>query len=1163
MSKRQEYTVLSEVQHVFEAIDVYLGYIGEDRKLTFVYENDALKYREVSINNGLLKLFDEIFTNAADNLQRDTGISFIKVNITNDEITITNDGKSIPLELMQIDGKDYMIPEVIFTKFRSSSNFNNKTKTTGGKNGLGAKLTVCLSKQFRIEVVNNNQKYEQIVENNLSVVHPYLITECYEPDYVKISFKPDFEKLGTRGITQDMKALFSKRVYDLTHLPITLSINDIALPRLSWDLFVKSHVNVVPGANENFNLVYSLLTQRWKIGLIPGKNPVHVSYVNNINTYEQGEHVNYILSQIVIKLKTIKGCENVTLATLKANCSSFIYAIIESPLFEGQAKTKLSTKASKFGSTCTLDDKFIATLVKKGDLINLITNVVDKPPAKVSTKVKTTFVDRLTDANQAGPEKQGHKCTLFICEGLSAKSMCNKGMDILGHDYYGCYPLQGKVLNTRNATESTYQNNKELKELKIALGIEDGHEYRSTMGLRYGKVVCVKDADSDGSAIMGLVINFFDTKFPSLLRLTGFFNEFISPMIKIDYGLKTSVQTGDKRTASKCSASKCFYNEVEYRRYVNSEEHQSRKNGKTVVSFIKGLATNTEADVKRMFTDYQKNCISIKFDNPNYNEVIDKAFNNKRADDRKQWMLTLTEDTHLSRDNVTSIDCVDFLNTDFMIFSYDACKRSIPSVIDGLKPSHRKIIYTMLNTVSLASAPMKVFQLSGLVANKANYHHGDMSLNESIYNLAYRYPTSGNNIPLVYCDQMGGTRLENGADHGAPRYVGVKLSPIARLIFPKEDDELLTNVVEDDQEVEPVYYCPIIPFVLVNGAKGIGTGWSTEIPSYSPTDIIAYVKYLLTKIDERKNKSNTQPPMINTYYAGFRGNVSCGNNRYVYNGLIEMAGARSCVVTELPINYSISKFENRLKYLKILYHHADELEKFMQKQSSSAFNRMFKNASTIDKNTKSNALIKEIFELGKKHSIDWPNFGLTIVDFTNETKEDNIRYTITFNRDTTKEEIFKVLALSETINLNNKVLFDKNNMIKRYDTIESIILEWFNIRYAKYKDRKDNILRKMNETLLMMRNQIRFIGLVLEIDIKTITVVELIAMLEREKFDKINGSFEYLTSLKITKLTADKQRELNEKVSNLEEEIKVVQNTRITDMWRKDLTVLEENLHKA
>lgn len=1151
MGKPQEYTVKTDVEHLFESPDVYLGHLGEEKKLTFVYENDELKYREIRLNNGLLKLFDEIFTNAADNLQRDTNISYIHVDINDNEITVTNDGKSIPLEFMKVDGKDFMIPEVIFTKFRSGSNFNNKTKTTGGKNGLGAKLTVCLSKRFNIEIVNNNKKYEQLVEDNLSVIHPYKITDFYHADYVKISFVPDYEKLEATCLTNDMKALFNKRVYDLCHLPIKLAINGKQLPQLSWEIFVNSHIKVVPGSEENYNHVYSYIEPRWKIGLVPTKKPVHVSYVNNVNTYEQGEHVNYILSQIVAKVKLLKGCENVTLTTLKANCSSFIYAIIESPLFEGQAKTKLSTKSNKFGSTCTLSDEYIGEMVKKGNLVSLINNTKDKP-VKAAPKVRSTFVDKLTDANKAGPEKQGYKCTLFICEGLSAKSMCNKGMDILGHDFYGCYPLQGKVLNTRNATDSSYENNRELKELKIALGIEDGKEYTSVSQLRYGKVVCVKDADSDGSAIMGLVINFFDTKFPSLLKINGFFNEFISPMIKIDYS--------DKKLTSQC-----FYNEVEYRKYINSSNHQNNKN-KATVKFIKGLATNTDSDVKNMFKNYDKNCINIIFSSPLYNETIDKAFNNKRADERKQWMATLTEDTHLSRDNVKSIDCVDFLNTDFMIFSYDACKRSIPSVIDGLKPSQRKIIFTMLNTPSLASNTMKVFQLCGRVANKANYHHGEMSLNEAIFNLAYRYPTSGNNLPLIYCDQASGTRLENGADHGAARYVEVKLSPIARFIFPKEDDELLTTVIEDDQEVEPVYYCPIIPFVLINGAKGIGTGWSTEIPSYSPTDAINYINYLLDKLDTKINKSEKEigpPPKVNSYYAGFKGDITLKDNKYVYTGVATMQDKRTCVVTELPINYSISKFENRLKYLNILYHNQEELEKYMEKKSANTFAHMFKAAANIDTKTKGNALIKEILDLGKKHSIDWANNGLTVVDFTNQTKESDIRYEITFNRDTTIEEVFKVLALSETISLSNKVLFNKDNMIRKYETIEDIILEWFKVRYSLYDKRKKNIIDKIKLNITIFTNQVKFISLVLEVDITKMTFNEVLQLLEDKKFEKINDSYDYLTSLKITKLTSDKQQEIRDKIAALEKELEEVKNTTLTDMWRKDLNALVNNLSKA
>ena len=256
-----------------------------------------------------------------------------------------------------------------------------------------------------------------------------------------------------------------------------------------------------------------------------------------------------------------------------------------------------------------------------------------KPKQKVvKTKVKKgklTNVEKLVEANKAGTS-EGWKCTLFLCEGLSAKTMCDAGIGILGHDYFGCYPLRGKVLNARSASDNKYFNNRELNDIKEIIGLQDGVEYDSVKGLRYGKIVCVKDADADGAAIMGLVINFFESKFPSLLKLDGFFSEFISPMIKVIYN------PNDKNKRKVIP----FYNEVEYREFINSvsgNKEQITDNSKRFsVEFIKGLATNEDSDIKEYFTNYNDNKIEIKFDN-NYDSWLDMAFNTKRANDRKVW----------------------------------------------------------------------------------------------------------------------------------------------------------------------------------------------------------------------------------------------------------------------------------------------------------------------------------------------------------------------------------------------------------------------------------------------------------------------------------------------------------------------------------------------
>jgi DNA topoisomerase-2 len=119
--------------------------------------------------------------------------------------------------------------------------------------------------------------------------------------------------------------------------------------------------------------------------------------------------------------------------------------------------------------------------------------------------------------------------------------------------------------------------------------------------------------------------------------------------------------------------------------------------------------------------------------------------------------------------------------------------------------------------------PPQVAQLIGYIAEQAAYHHGEQSLAMTIVNLAQDYVGS-NNLNLLMPNGQYGTRDQGGKDHASPRYIFTEPSPIARAVFHSSDDPLLNNLKEDNDTIEPEYYVPIIPLILINGAEGIGTG---------------------------------------------------------------------------------------------------------------------------------------------------------------------------------------------------------------------------------------------------------------------------------------------------------------------------------------------------
>ena len=1165
MSSAKDYSELDEITHTIECPDVYMGALKNNSKDMFTYDpnTEAIKFERVNnYNTGLLKIFDEIITNASDNLQRkNSGITSIDVNITDDYISISNNGRTIPIE--KNDSGVY-IPEMIFTHFRSGSNFRKRNKTTGGKNGIGAKLTSVFSKRFIIDIKIGKQTYHQEVSNSCRTIGAPVVKgsngKTANADIpptqqsITITFYPDFGllKMDENKISNANKKILFKRCHDLCHLPLNITVNEKQLPRLDWNDYVKQ-----------FNVSSQLFTycnDRWKVafGISNVDKFKQISYVNNISTYEGGEHVKYILDQIYKFIISSVGANDediakVSKASFKSKLAIIVYSIIDDPSFTSQAKETLSTPPKDFGTTCVISQQTLNDFVENTNIVELLKPQKPKPKTPKLKRGKLTSVEKLVEANKAGTAN-GYKCTLFLCEGLSAKTMCDAGIGILGHDYYGCYPLRGKVLNTRNANDTKYNNNRELKDVKDIIGLVDDYEYKpeDIKNLRYGKVVCVKDADSDGASIMGLIINFFETKFPSLISIPGFFSEFISPMIKVVYNPNDSKK---RRVVP-------FYNEVEYRQFMESQTQQSKAFKNFSVEFIKGLATNEAEDVKEYFTHYNDNCIEIKFTGK-YKAWLDMAFNDKKADMRKEWLTTITPDTHLPRVKGQPIELVDFIKNDLVLFSYDSCVRSIPSVIDGLKPTQRKILYTLFNMGNKGFNKMKVYQLGGLVADRANYHHGDSSMNQTIIGMAQDFTGSGNNIPLLKPSGAFGSRTENGEDAGAPRYISCSLAKITRLLFPAVDDSLTELREEDNQLVEPFYYVPIIPTILVNGAKGIGTGWSTEIPSFDPIDIINYVRSLL---------NGTKAPHIKSWYRYFTGEVKEFKDKYEYNGVIEKINQRTYIISELPIHYTTSKFIDRLNYLSALNEFDDT------KRSKSVQTKL-----------------DEVEANAKKLKINWSP-SPPIESFENHSAVEKINFKILFAEPVTETTVKLALGLKTSIKTTNMVAFNYENTIQKYNTITDIIEEWFDVRYETYEKRRDKIIHDMEMQLIRLSNKCRFIteNIKQVIDVKNVAKSVIISTLEKRGYDKLADkeivavtskskpgmkrsiddedeeaenanasklSYDYLLNMKIYSLTKEKYEELKRKHDELQQQLEDYKALTVEDIWLSELDQLEAALN--
>ena len=875
----QKYQQKTDKEHILDNPDTYIGSIENVSGPMYILENEKIIQKDIDYNPALYKLFDEGITNCRDHRVRtenkkkidDTTeiVTSIHIEISNNKITMTNNGDGIDVE--QHPTYKTWIPEMIFGHLRTSTNYNkDEQKTTGGKNGFGFKLVLIWSTWGEIETVDAKRelKYHQVFENNLDIIHKPKISPCKKKPYTRVSFIPDYKRLGLKGLSEDMLHLFQRRVYDIagiTTKDVKVKYNEDLLPVKDFGQYIQLF-NDQDKVSESFDC--------WGYSVCLSDEFKQISFVNGIFTSKGGKHVDYIVQQItkkmiayILKKKKIE----VKPSTIKEQLTIFLNSTIVNPSFDSQTKDYLNTPSSKFGSSCTVSDKFIEKLASLGVLNTSceLSEVKDKKESKKTDGAKTKTIrgiPKLIDANYAGSKKSG-ECILILCEGDSAKSGIVSGLLANDRNIYGIYPMKGKLLNVRGEVLKKVNENKEITEIKKILGLESGKIYKDAEELRYGKVLFMTDQDLDGSHIKGLGINMFECLWPSLLKISGFIGFMNTPILK----------------ATKGSKSLSFYNDNEYEAWkTKSEVNESGWK----VKYYKGLGTSTSKEFREYFE--HKKIVEIEVGEKD-TEDMDMLFNKKKAELRKEWLTNYDRDVHLDT-SLTQITLGNFIHKEIIHFSKYDCDRSIPNLMDGLKVSQRKILFSAFekNLVN----EIKVAQFSGYVSEHSGYHHGEASLNGAIVHMAQDFVGS-NNINLLMPNGQFGTRLQGGKDSASERYIFTNLNKITRFIFKKSDDAILHYLDDDGTPVEPIFYIPIIPIVLVNGAEGIGTGFSTKIPCFNPKDLIQYIRNVI----QQKEPNRVLIP----YYKGFKGTIEQENeSRFITKGNHTMK-QNKVEITELPI----------------------------------------------------------------------------------------------------------------------------------------------------------------------------------------------------------------------------------------------------------------------
>ena len=1124
----QNYEEKEEIEWILDLPDTCIGSteIAEDDDTDyFVYREDKIeKGKKIKFIPGLYKIFDECAVNAADNGVRTMNMkgadksTYIKFEIYKDRFSVTNDGKPVPV--MMHKEKKVWVPEMVFGHLRTSGNYKKGEKRiVGGKNGLGAKLALIFSTKTVISIVDNKRKksYMQVFSNNMREKSEPKIEDTTDSNMVRIECYPDFPRFDdSTEFSDDMMDYLKRRVYDIaasSNEGMKVYLNDEQVTITNFKDYVKMYE---PDATED-DIIYAKPHNRWEIAVVKTDHSFQqVSFVNNIHTYKGGKHVSYVMGMIESHLFGIikKKQPNAKKTYIKNYTHIYINCFIDNPSFDSQTKGQMTSNTTKFGSSFKLDKEFQKKLEKCGIVENVIQFSdfkVNQGAKKVDGKktMRLSDIPKLEDAMFAGKGDKAKLCTLILTEGDSAMSLALSGLSIEQRKYFGVFPLRGKLLNVRDASTTVVLNNKEINDIKKILGLKQNQVVDDISVLRYGRVCLMTDAVVDGFHIKGLLMNLFMVLWESTFKIDHFLGCIRTPILKATLG-------GVKRS---------FYTTPSFDKWSSKLTDADKKRVK--IKYYKGLGTSTDKEAQEYFSNLDKNMVFYTSEELSESiEHLDMVFNKNYADKRKDWLGEYDMNCEISYNKKNETSVKSFIDNELIHFSNYDNIRSIPSVVDGLKVSQRKILYGAF--LKKIKEEIKVAQLAGYISEHTGYHHGEVSLHGTITKMAQTFVGSNNINYFEPCGQFG-TRLKGGDDAAAPRYIFTKLISFIYKIFRNDDFAVLKHSMSDNEITEPVFYCPVIPMLLVNGSVGIGTGYSTDITTYNPIDIIKNIKH--------KIRGESYKDML-PYFDGFGGKIKAVKKdgspvSYLTSGLYEIKGD-DIHITEIPIGVWTLNYKAYIDSLVI------------------------DNSAVKAKNEKEK---KKAEALKKKQFIK--SYDSVCTQYTINIVIHADPYAIT--QHVMNGDLVKILKLESKISTSNMVAYNADNKLTKYDTVNDIMDDFYKTRHALYGTRIKHQLGEIEKRTIVINEKIRFI---LDIIDNKIVVFkkskdDIHKQLEAGGFKLVDDSYQHLLSMSIYSFTKEKIEEMQKTKAEIDQHKHYLETTSIEDQWEKELDELEAEYTKA
>jgi len=441
-----------------------------------------------------------------------------------------------------------------------------------------------------------------------------------------------------------------------------------------------------------------------------------------------------------------------------------------------------------------------------------------------------------------------------------------------------------------------------------------------------------------------------------------------------------------------------------------------------------------------------------------------------------------------------------FLDSELVNYASYSTLRAIGSCIDGQKNASRKVIYTVQLKVK---DDIKVEILSGTVATSSEYLHGPTNLNGVIVGLAQNFAGT-NNIPLLTREGIFGSRFE--PEPSAARYIYTNKEDIFDKIFVSDDNAILTEQYFEGSKIEPKFFVPSIPLLLINGSEGIATGFAQKILPRNPKDIIKYIEELISG-------KTPNSDLLKPWFNGFNGEILPweNKNQYIINGIIERKSLTKLLIKEIPVQYSLTS------YTEVL----DDLE-------DKKIIRGYKDLSEND------------------------NFLFEIEMDSKTIKESSDR------------QLLSSLKLSKLIT-ENFTCVNENNRIEEYTSPEEIIKHFLRVKIGYIKKRKLHILSTMQSKIDMLKSKYVFIKLILDekLTLNKKSKSQIISDIGSiPEIIKINDSYDYLVNMPLHSLSKETFEKISKDLEIAENEYKVYNNLSEISIYNSDIESVKQSLNK-